>query len=390
MKPIIELAVRMAAAVWAAIVLMSILPACGKVGGGPPVASDAGAPRRRIVRVDPGALRRLGVEVEPAGTQAPEHRLHVTGSLDFNLTRYAEIGTLMDGRIMSISAGVGDRVKKGQVLCTLLVPQLAQTQAEYLSAQASAQVAREHATRENRLFEKELTTAQEVQAARAQQTKAEAELAAAQAKLEAIGAAAPRNKEHIVGAGRLSIASSIAGVVVRRDAVLGRYLHPNETAFVVADLSELWATLQIHESDLPYLQVGSDVELMVDAVPGQSFTGKLELVEPQINKASRTVRARVLVPNPGERLRPGLFVRAKVAIPESGRSDRLLIPTDAVQPLGDTDVVFVELSRGEFEVREIAIARRTAEVTEVAAGIQKGERIAILGTFLLRGEVTKQ
>jgi membrane fusion protein, heavy metal efflux system len=364
-------------------------PAC-KQGSSAQASADA-APRmtKRIVRVDPGALERLGIKVEPAGTQAPGHRLHLPGTLDFSYSHYAEVGPLVDGRITSIAAGVGDRVKKGQLLATLLVPALARSQADFVSAQAAAKVAREHAQREASLLDKNLTTAREAQSANADQIKTQADLEASRARLEAIGAGVPRGGT-IGGAGRLPLVSTISGTVVRRDAVLGKYMQPNEIAFIVADLSVLWAVIQVHEADLPYMQVGADVDLVLDAQPGQVFKGKLELVEPQVSKTSRAARARVVVPNPDEKLRPGLFVRAAVAIPDTTGSDRLLVPSDAVQTLGESDVVFAELSPGVFEAREVRLARKTAEVSEIAAGLQRGERIAVTGTFLLRNEVIKQ
>jgi len=376
------------------IMLMALLAtatastSCSKANAGKEqdaAVVDAG-PVRRLVRVDPESVKRLGIHVEPAGTQAPHHRLHLPGTLDYNYAKYAEIGTLVEGRITSLNVGLGDIVKKGQVLATLLVPAVAKSQADFLSAQASAEVARTHAAREERLLEKDLTTAREAEAARAEKLRADAELGAARARLQAIGVGAPANNASIGGAGRLPLTASIAGIVVKRDAVLGRFLASNEVAFVIADLSELWATLQVHESDLGYMEAGADVEITVDAIPDQVFKGKLALVEPQVGRATRSASARVVVPNADGKLRPGLFVRAAVAIPALG-TERPLIPTDAVQTLGNADVVFVQTGPGEFEVREVRIARRTAEVCEIGAGLQRNEPIAVTGTFLLRNEV---
>jgi len=120
------------------------------------------------------------------------------------------------------------------------------------------------------------------------------------------------------------------------------------------------------------------------------FKGKLALVEPQVGKSSRAATARVVVPNLDEKLRPGLFVRAAIAIPTNVDSDHVLVPSDAIQTLGGEDVVFVETGPGEFEVREVRLARHTSEVSEIASGVHRGERIAVTGTFLLRGEVIKQ
>jgi len=103
----------------------------------------------------------------------------------------------------------------------------------------------------------------------------------------------------------LLLTSPLNGVVVKRFAVLGAFVQPSQTAFAVADLSELWATLEVYESDLAYLQLGAEVDLTIDAIPGKTFQGKVALFDPQIGKASRAIRARVAVPNKDGELRPG-------------------------------------------------------------------------------------
>ena len=161
------------------------------------------------------------------------------------------------------------------------------------------------------------------------------------------------------------------------------------TLYTVADLSKLWANLELFEADVPYLRVGADVELTLDAMPGKAYHGQLAAIEPRLSKNSRSLRARVTVPNPDGALRPGFFVRAAIAIPNGAKE--LLIPSAAVQPLED-DVVFVarDAAAGVFEVRRVLVARRTAEVAEIAEGLSRGEAIVVQGAFLLRGEVTRQ
>jgi cobalt-zinc-cadmium efflux system membrane fusion protein len=113
-------------------------------------------------------------------------------------------------------------------------------------------------------------------------------------------------------------------------------------------------------------------------------------VEPQIGKQSRSARAFIDVPNPDLSLRPGLFVRTSIKLSEDLAQGRLLVPAPAVQPIGDDDVVFLEQGPGVFEVRKVKVARRTTQVAEIHEGLVRGDRIAVEGAFVLRGEVTKQ
>ncbi len=355
----------------------------------PSALAEAGG-ALRLVAFDPATLVRLGIRVEPAGTVGPAHTIRVTGTLDYDLDRYAEVGALLPGRVSSVMARVGDHVRKGQVLATLVVPSIADAQAGYLSAKAAAAAARKNRDREAALLGRELTTARESEVASSDAVKAQADLSAAEARLRALRVDLPDSDTTVVGAGTYKLVSPIDGVIVHREAVLGAFLEPNKTAFAVADLSELRATLEIFEADLPYVSEGVAVDLTIDAFPGKVYRGRVALLEPQVGSSTRSVRARVVVPNAAGELRPGLFVRAAIALPSELLASSLLVPAAAVQPLGEEDVVFVERTPGAYEVRPVNLTRRTSDVVDIAHGVARGENIVVAGAFLLRGEVTRQ
>jgi cobalt-zinc-cadmium efflux system membrane fusion protein len=373
--------------------VLLFVPLAGCPGEKSVHARDSAPPKTdvvKLVKFDPKSLERLGIKVEAAGSSSGALDLEVPGSLEYNLDKYAEVGTLVDGRLTSITVKPGDSVKRGRVLATLVVPSIANAQAEYLSAEAGAKSAKTNLDREVGLLDKGLTTAREAELAKADAAKTEAELAAAKAKLQALGVGRPTAGASISGAGMLSLTAPIDGVVVRRDAILGRFLQAKETAFVIADPHDLRASLNVFEADLPYFRVGQEAEIVVDALPGKSFKGKISLVEPQIGKQSRSARAYIDVFNSDGVLKPGLFIRASIKLPEAVAHGRLLVPAPAVQPLGEDKVVFVEREPGVFEIRKVQVARKTTEVAEIREGLTKGERIVVDGAFVLRGEATKQ
>lgn len=380
------------------IALLSLVVVAPLLGGCPEkhvsAAQDSstGAPKGpKTVKFDPKALERLGIKVEQAGSQTGALDLEVPGSLEYNLDKYAEVGTLVDGRVTAINVKPGDKVKKGQVLATIVVPSIATAQAEFLSAEAAAKIAKDNEAREKALLEKQLTTAREAEVASGEALKTEAELGAAKAKLQALGVGRPSGGgASITGAGTLLLTAPLEGVVVRRDAVLGRFLQAKETAFVIADPHDLRASLNVYEADLPYFRIGQDAEIIIDAIPGMTVKGKIILVEPQVGKQSRSARAYIDVPNGHASLRPGMFIRASLKLPEEAAAGRLLVPAPSVQPIGDDDVIFVEIQPGVFEVRKVNVARRTTQIAEIRDGVTRGERIVVEGAFVLRGEVTKQ
>jgi cobalt-zinc-cadmium efflux system membrane fusion protein len=372
-------------------VVALVLPSIGckdKESAAASVPGDA-APSLRVVSFDPAVLTRLGIRVESAGMNGPAHTVRVSGTLDYDFDHYAEVGALLPGRISAVEARVGDAVHKGQTLATIVVPSIAESQAGYLTAKAAAQAARKNRDREAGLLDSQLTTAREAEVASSEAAKADADLAAAEAKLHALRVDLPDNDRRVTGAGTYRLIAPIDGIVVRRDAVLGGFLEPNMTAFVVADLDELRARLEIFEGDLPYVRAGSMATLTFDAMPGKVVQGRVALMDPALGSATRTIHARVVVPNPDGDLRPGLFVRAAIELPPQGPAN-LLVPAGAVQPLGSEDVVFVERTPGSYEVRPVQLARRTSDVVDVTRGLARGEDIVVEGAFLLRGEVTRQ
>lgn len=378
--------------VLAGLALLALVPGCGSKTShaqenAPAVRPDEGP---KLVKLDPKSLERLGVKVEPAGSKTGALDLEVPGSLEYDLDKYAEVGTLVDGRLTTITVKPGDSVKKGAVLATLVVPSIAQAQAEFLATEAAQRSAKTNLEREQGLLEKGLTTAREAETAKAEASRTEAEFAASKAKLQALGVGTPRTDTSISGAGMLTMRAPIDGVVVRRDAILGRFLRAQETAFVIADPHDLRASLNVYEADLPYFTVGQEAEIFVDALPGKTFKGKIVLVEPQIGKQSRSARAYIDIENQEPTLKPGLFIRASIKLPDEAAAGRFLVPAPAVQPVGDDKVVFVEKEPGSFEVRKVQVARTTTQVAEIREGLQAGEKIAVEGAFVLRGEVTKQ
>ena len=330
----------------------------------------------RTVTFDPAALQRLGVKVDIAGNKGADYELEVPGELEYGPETYAEVGTVVEGRVTQIFVKVGSPVKKGQALATIIVPSIANVQAEYVSAEAASKFAKTNADREAEL-------------ARGEAIRTQSDLAAASAKLDVLGVAKPSGGAAI-RAGSLTLVAPIDGVIVRRDVVLGRFLQAKENAFVVADPSHLHAEINVFEADLPYFKLGAPAEVKVDSMPGKIIKGTIELIEPSIGTASRAAKAHIEISNADGTLKPGMFVRAEVRLPESGANGRLLVPAAAVQPLGEADVVFVEQKPGTFEVRTVTLSRQTSQVAEIRDGLQRGERIVVEGGFILRGEVTKQ
>lgn len=378
----LTLRMRVFARSWLLVVL-ALAAGCGTKANATPQepAKESSAPRRVVV--DQETIQRLGIKTAKAGSPGAEAKITVPGSIEYDLLHYAEIGPRLDGRIVDVKVKLGDRVKKGDLLAELSVPSLAEAQAAFLTANASLAAAKKNFEREKGLLEKNLTTAREAEVAQAELDKAKAESSAARARLEALGASGGG-----VG-GQIKLVAPIDGTIVQRHAVLGAFISMSSNAFVIADTSKLVATLDVHEADLPYLRMGSEVVFTADGLPDRTFKGKVTYIDPIVNKATRLVRARVQVPNEDGTLRPNMFVRAAITLPAQPGA-ALALPPQSVQPLGNDDVVFIEREPGKFEIRKVIVSRRTSEVVEIKEGVTKDETIVVEGAFLLRGEAAKQ
>ena len=353
------------------------------------VQPEAAGPR--MVRLDPITLERLHVRTEEAGAASDALALELQGSLDWDRNHYAEVGARLDGRVTALNAQVGDQVARGATLGHVASPQLGSALADFVSARATLAATQANARRQSALLAQQLTTAREAEVAQEQLHTAEAGVGAARQRLAALGLAPPTGSGGIGQGVHFTLTSPIAGTVVTRRAVLGGFLSASDAAFVVADTTRFWAMIDVFETDLRYVSVGAEVELTVDAWSDRTFRGQVEYIEPRLDTSSRATRVRVVVPNPDGLLRHGQFVRARLRVPGAGASATAVrVPVEALQPVGAHEVVFVERGAGEFEVRPVRVGRRGPQVVELVQGLARGERIAVEGAFLLRGELMKQ
>jgi cobalt-zinc-cadmium efflux system membrane fusion protein len=372
------------------LALALALPALACKSTGPGAATetaDAAAPTERLVKFDAQALERLGVRSQVVGEENARLTVEFPGSLEYAPEHYAEVGTLFEGRLTSANVKVGDRVHKGQVLATIAAPSLVNAQAEAISTKAAAEVAREHARRESKLLEAQLTTAREAEVAREGLVRAEADYNAATAKLALVGLGPTRGGATY---GVAELRAPIDGVVVKREAIVGAHINTDETPFIVADGTVLVAAFDVFEGDLALVKENAEVELRVDALPGKILKGTVARLEPQLGTETRAVRARVRLSNEEGLLRPGLFVRVTVSAHIEQVAGRLRVPSGAVQPLGSEEVVFIERQPGVYEVRPVTVGHRYGQVSELLSGLGGGERIVTGGAFILRSELSRQ
>jgi len=179
------------------------------------------------------------------------------------------------------------------------------------------------------------------------------------------------------------IYSPFSGVVTEKLVREGQYVNVGDPLFSIADLSIIWVELEVFETDLPFIKVGQDVTIHSRSYPGESFHGKVKLVYPFLDAKTRTARLRIEIPNPGLKLKPEMYVQARVRIPQL---QSLVVPTSAVMDSGARQVVWVESAPGVFQPRDVRTGIRSGKEIQILSGLKVGEKVAVTGGYLIDSE----
>ena len=182
---------------------------------------------------------------------------------------------------------------------------------------------------------------------------------------------------------RYTLRAPASGVVAELGVREGMAVTPGMTLFRIAGLDTVWAVAEVPEAQAARLVRGQAVSAVLQADAGQSFTGTLQEILPQVNAATRTLQARFAVDNRHGRLLPGMLLRLQVAGP---KATRLLVPAEAVIRTGTRAVAIILKDSGIFEPREVQLGADLGEQLEVLQGLAEGERVVASGQFLVDSE----
>jgi len=163
----------------------------------------------------------------------------------------------------------------------------------------------------------------------------------------------------------------------------GQAVREGDNLFLIADRSVLWVDLAVFETDARMLRVGIPVEFTVDALLGHTYHGRVAFINPGVDSTTRTLTARAEVANRDGRLRPGMFVTARLG---TASAERLTVPLAAVLPTGTRQLVFVNRGDGQFVPREVQTGMRNDSLVEIVSGLEPGDEVVASATYLLDSE----
>lgn len=308
----------------------------------------------------------------------------------------ARVGSKIAGRIVKLPVAVGATVKAGQLIAVVDSPELGTAKADYLVAVAQARLTRETADREKLLYEKKITAERDYRVAEAEATKARASKEAAEARLHTLGfsdAQLERFSAEQHSSSSIPVTTPIGGIVVERTASLGQVIQPADTVGVIMDLRTVWMQVDAYERDLAQLTIGQKVSARVPAWPEREFAGEIQSIGAVLDRRSRTVKVRVVMPNPDGALKPGMFAKVTLSGSKGEARQGLFAPSAAVQRDGDKAMVFVPLGdalgAAEFQLREVATGVSEGEWIQITSGLSAGEKVVTTGAFQLKSEARR-
>ncbi len=179
------------------------------------------------------------------------------------------------------------------------------------------------------------------------------------------------------------VLAEVSGYVTQKKVNTGDYVRRGEAIYEVADFSRVWVLFDVYESDLPWINKGDKVSFTIESLPGQSFQGTIDYLDPVINPKTRVTKARVVQSNKGLKLKPEMFVSGKVEA-KLPQTDAVVVPKTAVMWTGKRSVVYVKSATDQgvyFNMREVDLGPALGESYVIEDGLQKGEEIAVNGTF---------
>lgn len=344
-----------------------------------PHESDAGlAPGTTVRLASPRTAERVGIETVAAATRPLAEEVSAPVRITFDPRRVARVSARVPGVVRTLAVTVGTTVRSGDPLLTLESAAAALTRADLAAGRTRVQNA-----------ELALTRARTVHAAgagtQAEIERAQTELAAARANVAALAAAGALVG---TGAGRLvQVVAPRAGVVVAANVAVGAQVTTEEVLLEVADLSQVWALLAVPDHEAARLQVGQAVTIEMDGFTAP-LTAALTYLAPTVDSHTRTVEARVELPNPEGRLRANAFGRARIAV--TAAQAGVVVPRDALQRVAQEDVIFVERAPAVYEARVVEVALRTPREVQLQRGVQHGERVVTTGGFELKTELLRE
>ena len=322
----------------------------------------------RVVTVEPTRLTRT---------------LRLTGAVAYNAFNTTPVITQVGGPVSRILVVPGQHVKTGQPMLDVSSPDYSQLLDAYLKAADSYRLADKNYVRAQDLYQHHAIAQRDLEQAESDRNQAQADLNAADQGMKILGIRNPADLAKAPSSALIPVLAPIGGEVVERLVSPGQVVQAGQTqAFTISDLSTVWVLANVYQADLASVRTGDDVVVQTDAYPG-NFHGRISYVSPALDPNTRTLQARIVVDNPGEKLKRDMY--CTVTVTAGSIANAIAVP-DASVLRDDNNQPFVYLATGanQFGRRDVEIGQSLNGQTQILRGISPGEKIVGDGSLFLQ------
>jgi cobalt-zinc-cadmium efflux system membrane fusion protein len=320
------------------------------------------------------------VTVEPTNLK---RTLRLTGTVAYNAFNTTPVITQIGGPVSRILVVPGEHVKAGQPMLDLASPDYSQLLDAYLKAADSFRLSDKNYTRAQDLYAHHAIAQRDLEQAESDRNQAQADLNAADQGLKILGIKSPEALAKAPSSALVPVLAPIGGEVVERLVAPGQVVQAGQTqAFTISDLSTVWVLANVYQADLANVRSGEDVVVQTDAYP-DSFHGRISFVSSALDPTTRTLQARIVVDNPGEKLKRDMYctvsvtagsIAGAVAVPNAS-----ILRDDNNQPF-----VYVATSQNQFGRRDVEMGDSQNGQTQILKGVSVGERVVGDGSLFLQ------
>ena len=325
-----------------------------------PVYADSDGADGSRVTVSPRIQQNLGMRSAEVVEAVLSPQVSAVGNITWNERDQAVVQARASGFIEKLHVRATlDRVQPGQPLAEIYVPDWIAAQEEFLAVR--------------RMQGSELAAVADGARQRMRQVgMSEAQIAL----VETSGKTQPR----------IVLNAPIGGVITELMVREGSTVMAGSTLFRINGTSSVWAQAEVPESQVALLRAGAKVVARSPAVPGTSFNGRVQAILPEVDAATRTLKARLELSNPGGRLVPGMFVQMQFMDLRASKS--LVVPTESIIQTGRRTVVMLAEADGRFRPVDVETGIETDGKTEIKRGLQAGQRVVVSSQFLIDSEAS--
>ncbi|WP_267226337.1 efflux RND transporter periplasmic adaptor subunit [Dyella silvae] len=359
-----------------AMALTMSLAACsshqaGDQSVGPAFVNDHG-----VLHVPEKSPLRKELVIAPVDMRESPHAMVFPGTVEADPAHTTNVVAPLTGRVAQLKVGLGDHVARNQLLAVIESGDMAQAYGDVAKASDALNLARKQLDRAKGVQQAGGNAVKDLESAQSAYNQAQAEMDRAQTRLHSLTASGAAGAAHSI-----QITAPTSGFVTTLATSPGAYANDASAVLMtISDLSTVWITANVPEADVGFVAKGQAMDATLDAFPGQVFHGQISFVSQVLQSDTRRDMVRATFANPDGRLKPNMFARASINVPQPAQ---VFVPDSSLLMNNDSTTVFVEVSPWTFERRTVELSYDERAGARVLKGLKAGDRVIVKGGVLL-------